>query len=128
FNLAGYCIGAAAARTPEKTALIVVSDADAPSSVAERWRYAPLDLAVRRTSAGLLSLGLVPGDRILLRMPNNSDYALLFFGATAAGLVPIPVSAQMTQPEAQFLLEDSGARAVAQTEALAIDGIDRGWC
>ena len=113
FNLAQHCVGRAALATPEKTALIVASDASAPEK-AERWTYAALDLAVRGVAAGLLAEGLVPGDRLMLRLPNTSDYALLFLGAISAGLVPIPVSPQLTENETGFLLEDSGAAAIAQ--------------
>jgi acyl-coenzyme A synthetase/AMP-(fatty) acid ligase len=125
FNLAKHCVGRAASATPDKTALIVVSDANAPEQ-AERWTYAALDLAVRCVAAGLLSEGLAAGDRIMLRLPNTSDYALLFFGAISAGLVPVPVSSQLTEGEAGFLLGDAAAAAIAQTGALAIASIPSG--
>jgi len=112
-NLARQCIGRAALATPDKTALIVVTDVDRPD-LAERWTYRDLDRAVRSVAAGLLAEGFVAGDRVMLRLPNTSDYALLFLGAIAAGLVPIPISSQLTEPEAAFLLEDSGASAIAQ--------------
>jgi acyl-coenzyme A synthetase/AMP-(fatty) acid ligase len=57
FNMARYCLQAAARTTPDKVALIVVSDAGAPVEAAEHWTYAQLDEAVRRTAAGLRHLG-----------------------------------------------------------------------
>jgi acyl-coenzyme A synthetase/AMP-(fatty) acid ligase len=120
FNLARYCLDAAAKTTPDKVALIVVSDAHAPAEAAERWTYAQLDDAVRRVAAGLRQMGLEPGARIMIRMGNTSDYALLFFGAIAGGYVPLPSSAQLTAEEADFLLADSGARLLAASEELAI--------
>ncbi|MCX7303522.1 MAG: class I adenylate-forming enzyme family protein [Hyphomicrobiales bacterium] len=113
-NLAHHCLGRNAMATPDKIALIVVTDAARPD-LAERWTYRELDTAVRRAAAGLLAQGLVAGDRILLRLPNTSDYALLFLGAISAGMVPVPISTQLTEREAAFLLEDSGAAAIAQT-------------
>src|SRR5207253_1805319 len=71
------------------------------------------DEAARRVAAGLLALGIAPGERLMIRLPNTSDYALLFFGAIAAGIVPLPVSPQLTAAEADVLLADSGAAAVA---------------
>ncbi|QQS55207.1 MAG: acyl-CoA synthetase [Candidatus Competibacteraceae bacterium] len=120
FNLARYCLQAAARTTPDKVALVVVSDADAPVGAAEHWTYAQLDEAVRRTAAGLRRLGLAPGARLMIRMGNTSDYALLFFGAIAAGCVPLPSSAQLTEEEAAFLLADSGARLLAMADELTI--------
>jgi acyl-coenzyme A synthetase/AMP-(fatty) acid ligase len=115
FNLARHCLSRPAQLSPGKTALIVVGDLDIGIDGAEHWTYAELDLAVRRAAAGLLASGLASGDRLLVRLPNNSDYALLVLGAMAAGIVPIPVSAQLTESEAAFLLQDSAAQAIART-------------
>ncbi len=120
FNMARYCLEAAARTTPDKVALIVVSDVDAAVEQAECWTYAQLDVAARQVAAGLRRLGLEPGDRILIRMGNTSEYALLFFGAIAGGYVPLPSSAQLTGEEVNFLLVDSGARVLAVSEALVI--------
>lgn len=120
FNMARYCL-AAAQTTPNKVALIVVSDAHAAIVQAERWTYGQLDEAVRRIATGLRALGLERGARLMIRMGNTSDYALLFFGAIAAGCVPLPSSAQLTEEEADFLLADSGAQAIAMSEELSIE-------
>jgi len=112
FNLARHCLERRAATQPDKTALIVVGDAAAPEA-AERWSYGALDRAVRAVAAGLEDAGLQAGARLLLRLPNSSDYALMFFGAIAAGLVPVPLSAELTEAEVAFLLEDSQAGAMA---------------
>lgn len=119
FNMARYCL-TAAQTTPDKVALIVVSDAQAPIERAERWTYGQLDQAIRRIAAGLGRLGLEPGARLMIRMGNTSDYALLFFGAIAAGCVPLPSSAQLTENEADFLLADSGARVIAMSDDLRL--------
>jgi acyl-coenzyme A synthetase/AMP-(fatty) acid ligase len=126
FNLARHCLARPAEITPDKVALIVVGEVAAGMARAERWTYADLDLAVRRVAAGLLAEGLAPGERLLLRLPNNSDYALFFLGAISAGLVPIPISAQLTEIEAAFLLADSEAAAIVQTGTLL--HVDSGVC
>ena len=54
FNLARYCLDAAAKAAPDKVALIVVvSDAHAPIEQAECWSYTQLGNAVRRVAAVL---------------------------------------------------------------------------
>ena len=125
FNIARYCLARQARETPDKIALIVVADADAPLEAAERWTYGALDDAVRRVAAGLLAEGFVPGERLMIRMPNTSDYALMFFGALAAGLVPLPSSSQLTAAEADFLMSDSAASAVALAPGMTmrLDGV-----
>lgn len=111
FNMASYCIGRAAAARPDAVALIVIDTTGDPPR--EVWTYAALEDAVLRTAAALRALGLEPGGRILIRLDNTSTYAILFFGAIAAGLVPLPASTQLTASEVEFLLQDSGAAAVA---------------
>ncbi|MGE8943546.1 class I adenylate-forming enzyme family protein [Leptospira interrogans] len=111
FNMAAYAIGRAATRTPDKVALIVVSDPDQPP--AEVWTYAEIETAVLSIAGALQAEGLAPGARLMIRLDNTSTYALLFFGAIAGGFVPLPVSTLLTTDEFDFLLRDSGAAAVA---------------
>ena len=54
FNMARYCLEAAARAIPDKVALIVVSDARAPVERAERWTYARLGDAVQAMRAAPL--------------------------------------------------------------------------
>jgi acetyl-CoA synthetase len=124
FNMAAYCIGRAAASAPDKPALLVIEDPLKPP--AEVWTYGALEDAVLHIAAALEAEGLPPGARIMIRLDNTSAYALLFFGAIAAGCVPLPASSQLTEREAHFLLEDSGAAAVALAEHLGVGAIPTG--
>ena len=58
------------------------------------------------------------GGRLLIRMGNSADYALVFLGAIAAGLVPIPASSDLSASEIAFILEDSGASVVVHSHGL----------
>src|SRR3546814_10671057 len=55
----------------------------------------------------------------MIRMANDADYALTYFATMAAGYVALPSSAQLTAAEAAYLLETSGAAAVAASAELA---------
>ena len=125
FNMAAYCIGLAARLTPAKPALIVIEDARARRP-AEIWSYRALEEAVLNVAGGLGRLGLGPGARLLIRLDNSSHYAIAFFGAIAAGLVPLATSTHLTEAEAGFLLEDSGAEAVALAPHLPLASIPAG--
>jgi acyl-coenzyme A synthetase/AMP-(fatty) acid ligase len=124
FNMAAYAIGRAAAARPHHAALLVMADPDRPP--VETWTFAELEAAVLHIAGGLRAAGLKPGARILIRLENTSAYALLFFGAIAAGLVPLPTSAQLTEHEVRFLLEDSGAEAIALDHGLGFSAVPRG--
>ncbi len=110
FNMAAYALGRAATAHPDKPALIVCDTPDGPPC--EIWTFRELDAACRTMARGLVAQGLTPGDRIVIRLPNTSQFAIVFFGAIAAGLVPVPTSDQLTDPETAYVLRDSGARAL----------------
>ncbi|MFE1597807.1 class I adenylate-forming enzyme family protein [Methylobacterium sp. ID0610] len=117
FNGARHCLEANARRHPDKPALILAGDGDA----AEVLTYGAVDRAVRGVAAGLLDLGLSPGSRVMIRMGNDADYAIVYFAALAAGLVAQPSSPQLTPAEAAFLMADSGAAAVVAAEDCPLD-------
>lgn len=118
FNLARFCLGPAPHRDPEQLGLVVTHDLEHPESGAERWSYAELDDAVRAVAHGLLDLGVEPGERLVLRLGDTSDFALAFFGAVAAGIVPVPTSDQLTPEEVGYLATDCGAAALAAAPGL----------
>lgn len=108
FNLARYCLVSGA--DPAKPALLV---AEGPEGrIIETWTYADMADAVARTAGGFAAYGLQRGDRVLLRVGNTSLFPVLFFGAIAAGLAPIPTSTMLTEREVDLILADSGARLV----------------
>ncbi len=125
FNMAAYAIGRAAAQRADAPALVVIADAGA-GTPAEVWTFSELEDAVLRIAAGLKAAGLEPGARLLIRLENTSTFALLFFGAIAGGFVPLPTSTQLTETEARFLLEDSGAQAIALGRDLGLSGLPGG--
>ena len=115
--MAEYCIGRAARKSPTKSALLVY-DVREPAKPCETWTFTELEDAVLRASAALSAKGLRCGDRIAIRLGNSSHSALIFFAAIAGGFVALPLSDQLTVPEVQALLLDSGAAAIATSEAL----------
>lgn len=114
FNMARYCLGDRPARRPGL--LVAGTGAD------ETWTYGALRDAVLRVGRGFREAGLRPGERVLLRLGNEAASPLAFFGALAAGLVPVPSSPLLTEAEALFLLADSGAAALVAGEGLALAG------
>ena len=88
----------------------------------QTWSYAATWERVQRIGRGLLARGLESGDRVLVRLPHSPDYAFAFFGATVAGLVPIPASPQLTPEEATFLVDDAEAHAIVATPEMRLPG------
>ncbi|GGK04152.1 2,3-dihydroxybenzoate-AMP ligase [Pilimelia anulata] len=51
--------------------------------------YAQLDAAADRFAAGILALGVRPGERAVLQLPNTADFFGVLFGLFRAGVVPV---------------------------------------
>ena len=88
-------------RRPDKIALSVVS-ADA----SENLSFGEVIQTVRGIATGLLARGLTQGDIVMLRLGNTPEFPLAYLGAIAAGLLPVPTSAQLTEPETAAILEE----------------------
>jgi acetyl-CoA synthetase len=73
--------------------------------------YAELAGDAVRLAAGLLSLGLTRGDRVLLFLDDTPLYPAALFGAIRVGLVPLLINTQTRPDLLQFYLADSGAKA-----------------
>jgi mycobactin salicyl-AMP ligase len=53
------------------------------------FSYADLDDQANRAAAGLRSLGIATGDRVLLQLPNSCQFAVALFGLLRAGAIPV---------------------------------------
>lgn len=66
------------------------------------WTYGELQQAVNRIAEVLVSdLGLRPGNRVLLRAPNNAMMAASFFAVLKAGGIAVPTMPLLRAPELQ---------------------------
>ncbi|WP_418595586.1 (2,3-dihydroxybenzoyl)adenylate synthase [Ponticoccus sp. (in: a-proteobacteria)] len=77
-----------------------------------RWSYADLNTRARRFGAGLLALGLEPGDRVLVQIGNTPAFFQAVFGAFAAGLIPVYALPAHRRTELMHLAGRAQARAV----------------
>ncbi len=112
FNLAAHVL-AAGAQTPDKIALAVLRPTGA-----QRWSYDRLIAAVRGTATGLRAAGHRPGDIVLMRIDNTVDFPIVYLGAIAAGLVPVPSSPQLTEPETAAIITDLAPSAILRAEGV----------
>ncbi|MEU1027895.1 AMP-dependent synthetase/ligase [Streptomyces mirabilis] len=73
---------------------------------------------VLAVAKGLIAEGLAPGDRIAIMARTTYEWTLLDFAAWAAGLVTVPVYPTSSVFQVRWILQDSGAVALA-TETVA---------
>src|SRR5436309_1114325 len=90
----------------------LVERPDAPAVVARSGRltYRELDDAADRAAGAFADLGLGPGQRLAVSLPNDLDVVVAFHGAMRLGLVWVGLNSALATPEKTRLLADSGAR------------------
>ena len=81
-----------------------------------RWNYAELQRRVDELAAGLLALGLEPGDRVGIWSPNNAEWVLTQFATAKAGLILVTVNPAYRTSELQHALAKSGCKALVLAE------------
>lgn len=78
----------------------------------EKFTYKKLRNMVDRFATGLDGLGYKKGDRIILYLSNCVQYVIAFLAAQKLGLVVVLVSPIYTSHELEYMVKDSGARAI----------------
>jgi fatty-acyl-CoA synthase len=94
-----------ASRWPDGDALVV-------GRQGVRWTWQELQRRVDAFAAGLISLGLQPGDRIGIWSPNNAEWVVTQFAAAKAGLILVNINPAYRTSELEYALNKVGCAAL----------------
>lgn len=106
----GTLLDRIAARYPDRPALVVRHQS-------VHWSYARFREEVEMAAAGLLSLGLKPGDRIGIWSPNKAEWVVTQFATAKAGLILVNINPAYRLHELKNALNKSGCRALIMARA-----------
>lgn len=106
----GALIDRIAARWPDQPALVAHLQG-------VHWSYARFRKEVDRTAAGLLALGLEPGERIGIWSPNKAEWVVTQFATAKAGLILVNINPAYRLHELEYALNKSGCRALILARA-----------
>lgn len=109
YTTIGRMFDETAARFPDREA-VVVCHQDI------RWTYAELKEQVDTYAAGLLALGLEPGDRVGIWSPNNIEWLITQFATAKAGLILVNINPAYRPFELKYALEVSGCSMLIYAE------------
>ena len=70
-----------------------------------RWTYREFDERVTRLAAGLLGLGLQPGERVGIWAQNCAEWVLVQFATARAGLVMVNINPAYRRVELEYVLD-----------------------
>lgn len=94
---------------PEQTAVIEEH---------QQLTYAQLDTQVNQLAHSLKNHGINEGDKVLLFMPNTSNFLLTYFAVLRLGGIIVPVSARLTPTELEYIINHSEAKALVTEHIL----------
>ena len=105
YKTVGAVLEESAARWGEREALVVRHQNI-------RWTYRELNEAADRLAAGLIHLGLVPGDRIGIWAPNRYEWIVTQFATAKAGLILVTINPAYRTSELEYALNKVGCKAL----------------
>src|SRR5437762_2389179 len=83
-----------------------------------RLTYADIAAMVNRVGNGLLELGVQPGQRVLLVLPDIAEFAAAYFGVMKIGAVAVPTSTALRASDYAYFLAESQARVAIISSTL----------
>ena len=93
-------LDAALRRDPDREAVVARSG---------RLSYAELDARANQSARALAGLGVRPGDRLAVSLPNDLDIVTAFHGAMRLGAIWVGVNRALAPPEVEFIVRDTDA-------------------
>ncbi len=78
--------------------------------------YGAVDDSAARIGAGLAALGIAPGDRVCLMVPNGLEFVLAWLGVVRAGMVAVPINTAYRGDLLAYVLNHSGASMAIVSE------------
>src|ERR1700712_2349167 len=74
--------------------------------------YPQVNAAAQRVAAYLQSIGIEPGDRVGVMLPNVPHFPIAYYGVLLAGGTVVPMNVLLKGREVTYYLKDSGAKAI----------------
>jgi len=105
------CMPEALARTAQR-----FGDRPAVTFLNRTLDYRQLDEAASRFAGALVALGVAPGDRVAIQLPNIPQAAIAFFGALRAGAVVVMTNPLYTLREVEHQWSDAGVKVAVTSD------------
>lgn len=85
-----------------------------------KFSYSDIAARAMQVAAGLQQLGLKPGERVGLFLPNVPHYVAAYYGAMIAGMTVVNFSPLYSVAELRAQVEDSGTKLLVTVDATAL--------
>jgi fatty-acyl-CoA synthase len=122
--------------TAQMLDVVTAEHPDRPLVLGDERNHSYADIAAwsRRIAAGLVSIGVRPGDHVAVDMANGPEVVALKFAVARVGAVSVSINFLLRHEELAYVLGQSGARALITMDRFrgldyldALDRIADGW-
>ena len=90
-----------------------------------RWSYGETGVLSDRLAAGLATLGIGAGDRVILFLSNRPEFVFVLLAVQRLGAIAVPVGVREQRPGLAYVANQSGAKAIVFDDTM-IDRIPQG--
>ena len=73
----------------------------------QRWTFNQLQEDINRAARGLLQLGIQPGEKVTLWLPNRPEWVHLLFAVAKIGAVLVPINTRFRTSDLEYILHQS---------------------
>ncbi|MCX4718901.1 (2,3-dihydroxybenzoyl)adenylate synthase [Streptomyces virginiae] len=98
-----------AAAHPDRIAL--VDPTGGPDGGRRTWSYGELDARADRMAAGLTARGILPGDKVVVQLPNTAEFFEVVFALFRIGALPVFALPAHRRTEISYFCSFTGAAA-----------------
>jgi long-chain acyl-CoA synthetase len=88
-----------------------------------KLRWAEVNGAANKVANALVRLGVQPGDKVALMLPNTPHFPICYYGILKAGATVVPLNVLFKQNEVQYHLDDSDAVVLIAWEGFLGDAL-----
>ncbi len=109
YETIGACVERIAATYPDKEALVVRHQAI-------RWTFSEYKSRIDALAAGLISLGVEPGDRVGIWSPNRVEWCLTQFATAKIGAIMVCINPAYRPYELEYVLNKVKCKTIVTAE------------
>jgi fatty-acyl-CoA synthase len=99
-----------------REAALHFGDREALAFRGQRWSFRQVEADVQRAAQALLRLGVQPGDKVSLWLPNRPEWIHLMFAICRIGAVLVPVNTRLRAGEVAYILKQSNSTTFIATD------------
>jgi fatty-acyl-CoA synthase len=74
-----------------------------------RWSFVDLKAETDRVAKGLLALGIQPGEKVSLWMPNRAEWIAIMFAVMKIGAILVPINTRFRTADLEYVVRQSNS-------------------